>query len=76
MSRSELIETALKRIEKLPENELQEVNDFAEFLLTKIEKKHLSKDVSQVNTASVSYKFLAEDDNIYTVNDLKEKYGK
>jgi hypothetical protein len=76
MSRIELIETTLKSIEKLPENELQEINDFAEFLLSKVDKKQLTKDISQINLASGSYKFLAQDDNIYTVNDLKEKYGK
>ena len=76
MSRSELIETTLKSIEKLPENELQEIYDFAIFLLARAEKKRLSSEVSQINISSSSYKLLEEEDDIYTVNDLKEKYGK
>jgi hypothetical protein len=76
MSRLELIETTLQSIQKLPENELLEIHDFAEFLLSRLEKKNLSNDVSKINISSSSYKFLEEDDDIYTVNDLKEKYGK
>ncbi len=71
-----MIETTLQSIQKLPENELLEIHDFAEFLLSRLEKKNLSNDVSKINISSSSYKFLEEDDDIYTVNDLKEKYGK
>jgi hypothetical protein len=76
MSRLELIETTLQSIQKLPENELLEIHDFAEFLLSRLEKKKLSDDVTTINISSGSYKFLEEDSDIYTVNDLKEKYGK
>jgi hypothetical protein len=76
MSRLELIETTLQSIQKLPENELLEIHDFAEFLLSRIEKKRLSDDVSKINVSSASYKFLEDDSDIYTVSDLKEKYGK
>ena len=76
MSRLELIETTLQSIQKLPENELLEIHDFAEFLLSRIEKKRLSDDVSKINVSSSSFKFLEDDSDIYTVSDLKEKYGK
>ena len=76
MSRLELIETTLQSIQKLPEHELLEIHDFAEFLLSRIEKKNLSNEITRFNVSSGSYKFLEQDSDIYTVNDLKEKYGK
>jgi hypothetical protein len=71
MSRLELIETTLQSIQTLPENELLEIHDFAEFLLSRLEKKNLSNDVSRTNISSASYKFLEQDDDIYTVKNLK-----
>lgn len=76
MSKIELIEKTLINIQQLPENELKEIHDFAEFLLSKIQQKILSDEVTQVNVSSSAYKFLEEDTDIYTVNDLKVKYGK
>ncbi len=76
MSRQELIEKALKGMETLSNEELNEMNNFLEFILSKHEKKALSRDVSGINTSSKSYKFLEEDSDLYTVNDLKVKYGK
>lgn len=76
MSKTELIEKTLACLSQLPENELKEIHDFAEFLLSKINQRLLTQDVSQLNMNSKSYKFLADDKDIYTVNDLKVKYGK
>ncbi len=76
MSKTELIEKTLASLSQLPENELKEIHDFAEFLLSKINQRLLTQDVSQLNMNSKSYKFLADDKDIYTVNDLKVKYGK
>ena len=71
MSRLELIETTLQCIQKLPEHELLEIHDFAEFLLSRLEKKNLSNDVSRINISSASYKFLEQDNDVYTAKDLK-----
>ncbi len=76
MSKTELIEKTLTNLNQLPEDELKEIHDFAEFLLSKIHHKILSEEVTQVNASSASYKFLEEDTDLYTVNDLKVKYGK
>ena len=76
MSKIELIEKTVASLQQLPENELKEIHDFAEFLLSKIHGKLLSEEVTKLNTTSTSYKFLDEDTDLYTVNDLKVKYGK
>lgn len=76
MSKAELIEKTIASLKQLPEHELKEIHDFAEFLLAKIQDRLLTEDVTQLNAASTSYKFLEEDTDLYTVNDLKVKYGK
>lgn len=76
MDKAALIQKAIEKISRLPEQELQEVNDFAEFLLSRIQHKILSEEVSASNAASSSYKFLEEEPDIYTVNDVKAKYTK
>ena len=76
MSKTELIEKTVANLNQLPENELKEIHDFASFLLSKIQQRIIAEEVSQLNTASSSFKFLEEDKDLYTVNDLKVKYGK
>ena len=76
MSKTELIEKTLVSLYQLPEHELTEIHDFAAFLLSKINQRILTEEVTQVNLNSKSYKFLADDKDIYTVYDLKIKYGK
>lgn len=75
MSKTELIEKTIASMNQLSENELKEIHDFAEFLLLRIQKKILSEEVTEMNVNSKSFKFLADDKDIYTVNDLKVKYG-
>ena len=76
MSKLELIEKTIDSLKQLPENELKEIHDFAEFLLSRIHGQLLTEEVTKLNTSSASYKFLEEDTDLYTVNDLKVKYGK
>ncbi len=76
MSKIELIEKTIASLQQLPENELKEIHDFAEFLLSRINGQLLTEEVTKLNASSASYKFLEEDTDLYTVNDLKVKYGK
>jgi hypothetical protein len=76
MSKTVLIKKTIDNISLLPEQQIQEINDFAEFLLSRIQQEVLSKEVSDANITSNSYKFLEEEPDLYTVNDLKVQYGK
>jgi hypothetical protein len=76
MNKAALIQKAIDNISRLPEQQLKEINDFAEFLLSRIHNQMLSEAVSNTNLNSQSYKFLEDDTDLYTVNDLKVKYGK
>ncbi len=74
MSRQEIIQQALSTLQKLPPEKIIEVSDFAAFILKKHEDELLAKGITQIANTGKSYNFLNDDENLYTVNDLKEKY--
>ena len=74
MTRESLIQDTINHISKLPDEKLREVSDFAEFLLSKLENEMFNQGILKVAISSESYKFLEDDGDLYTLNDLKEKY--
>ena len=61
MKKAILFQQAIDNISRLPEQQLKEINDFAEFLLSRIQQEILSEEVSNTNLASNSYKFLDQE---------------
>ena len=45
MNRRELIENVVHKINNFPDDKIKEVNDFAEFLLSKIDDKLFQKEL-------------------------------
>ncbi len=74
MSRETLIQDTIVRLSKLPNEKLKEVSDFAEFLLGKVEKEVFNEGILKVAASSTSFKFLEEEEDLYTIEDVKEKY--
>lgn len=74
MTRETLIQDTMVRLSKLPNEKLKEVSDFAEFLLSKLDNEMFNEGILKVVTTSKSYDFLDDDDDLYTVNDIIEKY--
>jgi hypothetical protein len=48
--------------------------DFANFLLQQYEEFALMKGVTILNSQSGSFDFLEEEENLYSLDDLKEKF--
>lgn len=76
MSKTELIEKTIAGLRQLPENDVKEIHDFTEFLMSKLGNKLLTEEVTLLNTKSSSFKFLEDDEDIYSVDDLKVKFEK
>jgi len=74
MNRSALIKETIDKIHQLPNVKIQEINDFAEFLLSKIDDKILLEGIQKLTTDSKSFKYLKNEEDLFSVNDLKEKY--
>ena len=51
-----------------------EINDFVDFLLSRIDDHIIKDGVEKLNSESKSFYYLRDDEDLYTVNDLKERY--
>ena len=74
MNRENLIKDTLNKIQNLPDTKIQEVNDFTEFLLSKIDDKILLEGIQRLASDSKSFEYLKNEEDLYSVNDIKEKY--
>lgn len=74
MSRRQLVEQALQTIDQLPEEKISEVVDFALFILKQHEETILQKGIERLVETSDTFAFLHEEKDLYTLDDLKERY--
>jgi hypothetical protein len=74
MDKTNLLKKTIHNIQKLPEHQVKEVNDFVEFLLSKIDDKIIKEGIQELQLGSESFEFLKTEPDLYTVNDLKIKY--
>ena len=75
MNRQILIDNTLNKIRQLPDAKIKEINDFADFLLSRIDDKIIQEGIQKLTSESKAFEFLKHEDDLYTLNDLKEKYN-
>lgn len=74
MKKEQLIEQAANKMSQLPETKIQEVSDFVDFLFSKIDNQILLDNAQQLSSESTSFDFLKEEEDLYSVSDLKDRY--
>ena len=74
MNRQVLIDNTINKIKLLPDIKLKEVNDFADFLLGKIDDKIILEGIQKMISDSKSFEYLKDEEDLYSVDDLKERY--
>lgn len=74
MTRQVIIERTLQVINQLPEHKAEEISEFADFLMKRYEEQLLSKGMHQLYVQEETFSFLHEEEETYTVADLKEVY--
>ena len=74
MEREILMRKTVRNIEQLPTVRIQEVNDFVEFILRRVEDALITEGLQQLSSSSHTYDFLNNEPEIYSVNDLKVQY--
>ena len=74
MEREVLMRKTVRNIEQLSTVRIQEVNDFVEFILRRVDDTLITEGLQQLSSSSRSYDFLNNEPEIYSVNDLKVKY--
>lgn len=75
MSKQELIEKTIAALQKLPADKVAEVSDFTDFILQRNEDKEIVAGIERLSAKSKSYKFLDEEEDLYTLNDVKAPYN-
>lgn len=74
MTRQVLIDNMIKKIMLLPDWKIKEINDFTDFLLSKMDDKIILEGIQKLISDSKSYDFLKDDEDLYSVSDIKEIY--
>jgi hypothetical protein len=74
MTRESIIEKTVEVLSKLPAEKAEEVADFANFILKNHEEQMLQKGIEKLTVQSGTFDFLNDDEDIYSLDDIKEKY--
>lgn len=75
MRRQAIIEKTIQAINKLPEDKAEEIADFADFVSKRYEDHILTESIQKMAADSKAFYFLEEEEDLYTVNDLKQVYN-
>jgi hypothetical protein len=74
MMRESLINKTIESLSKLPNDKVREVSDFTEYILKKYEEESLRNGIEKLVNDSNIFNFLKDDEDLYKVNDIIEKY--
>ncbi len=74
MTKESLINKTLTALSKLPQEKVNEIADFTDYISKKYEEEILQKGIQKLVSESKTFSYLENEENIYTVNDLKEQY--
>ena len=74
MSREELLKVTIENLNNLSDKRLEEVSEYVSNLSAKMDDKILNEGIKSIVSNSKSYEFLQDDEELYNVSDIKEKY--
>lgn len=75
MTKQIIIERTLKAINQLPEDKAEEISDFADFVFKRYEEQELTNGIQNLVSESKTFEFLNTEEEIYSIEDLKEIYN-
>ncbi|HEX3934694.1 MAG TPA: hypothetical protein VHW43_08440, partial [Puia sp.] len=58
----------------LPADKIEEVSDFADYILKKYDDRSLQQEMQVIIGQSDAFNFLNEEEDLYSIEDLKERY--
>lgn len=74
MTKGHLIDKTIDYLKNLPDDKVIEVADFTEYLYQKLEECVPNKGIQELISKSKSFEFLNDEEDLYTLDDLKERY--
>ena len=75
MTRESIKQHTVEVLNQLPESKVMEISDFADFVNKKYEEQMMLQNIQKLAIDSQSFDFLIEEEDIYTMNDIKSKYN-
>ena len=75
MTRQAIIERTIKAINQLPEDKAEEISDFADFVSKRYEENLLTQGIQKLTVDSKAFDFLNDEEDLYSISDLKEVYN-
>ena len=75
MTKQILIDRTIKVINELPQDKAAEISDFAEFVFKRHEENELINGIQNMVPKSHAFEFLNNEEEIYSMADLKEVYN-
>jgi uncharacterized membrane-anchored protein YjiN (DUF445 family) len=75
MTRQAIIERTIKAINQLPEDKAEEISDFADYVIKKFEDNRINESIQLYASKSQAFGFLNDEEDLYSSNDLREKYN-
>jgi len=74
MEREVIIDETVKKLNRLPLDKLRQVEDFVDFVMSRTDDKLLVEGIQKLTSDSKAFGYLKHEEDLYSVNDLKEKY--
>ena len=74
MTREAIIQKTVEVLQALPDEKIEEVSDFADYILKKYDDRLLQQEMQALIEQSDTFNFVKEEQELYTVKDLKERY--
>jgi hypothetical protein len=75
MTKQAIIEKTIRLLNQLPDDKAEEISDFADFIFKKYEESLISEGIQQLSSDSKTFEFLKEEEELYSLKDIKVKYN-
>jgi NRPS condensation-like uncharacterized protein len=75
MTKQAIIKRTIDVINQLPEEKAEEISLFAEFIKKQYEEHQVTQGIHHLVTDSQGFEFLKEEEDLYSLADLKEVYN-
>ena len=74
MNKDSIIKKTIQTLNRLPIEKVNEVHDYADYLLAKMEDNIVNEGIRELSSTTTAFDYLKDEEDLYTVNDLKERY--
>ena len=74
MTHQAIIARTGEAIKELPAEKAEEIAEFAAFLQKRFEEQQLTRGIQQLTAESAAFDFLKAEEDLYSTDDLVEKY--